>query len=72
MAIKVAETQAVMELFNERVLVKAIDSTGEILPPGLLPMSLARFRLPVTAKALADAPFETWSKRSVTGLFTVK
>ena len=67
MATKVAETQTVMEFFNERVLVKARDSTGEILPPSVLPMSLARFRLPVTATALADAPFETWSKRSVKG-----
>jgi hypothetical protein len=37
-AAKVAETQSVMEFFNERVLVKARDSIGEILPPGLLPM----------------------------------
>jgi len=37
-ATKVAETQAVMECFNARVFVKAIDSIGEILPPGLLPM----------------------------------
>ena len=58
-ATKVAETQSVTEFINERVLIKAKDSIGEIFPPGLLSMQLARLRLPVTATALAHATFGT-------------